>query len=382
MGAGARLRMAHPLLRVRAAGSFIQGRLPAGCAMCEQGAKMVVFVTGVCHYKCFYCPISAEKRMNASTWVNEKRIDADDFEAMGEEARAMDAKGTGLTGGDPMYDPERTLRYIRYLKETFGPKHHIHLYTQIPFDPKWLAELESAGLDELRFHTPDEVWPDVDAHPKFATLYRRAMETSMTVGIEIPCIPGSQDQMESLVRWADGVGMKFVNVNEMEFSETNYAALLGRGYRIKDDVTSRAMDSEEVAKAVMERVYGGDNPVAISFHFCSSPYKDAIQLRERLKRRAAIVKRPFEALTDDATLMRGVIECPDPEGLLDEIVESFEVPRDLLAVVDGKLYLEPELLEEIAEDVPYPCYLSEVYPTADELEVERTPLNGLPGLPE
>ncbi|HVL47913.1 MAG TPA: radical SAM protein, partial [Candidatus Thermoplasmatota archaeon] len=202
------------LLRDRPAGGFIQGKLPVGCVMCEQGKKMVLFVTGVCHYKCFYCPISEERRMATDAWANEKRVAADDLAAIAAEARTIGATGTGLTGGDPMYDPERTLRYIRFLKSEFGPKHHIHMYTQIPFDAKWLRPLAEAGLDEMRFHPPDETWVDPDApeHAHYKRLWLEAKkledEGLWSVGFEIPCIPGSVEQMTRLVGWLARHGFK------------------------------------------------------------------------------------------------------------------------------------------------------------------------------
>ncbi|HEX2021893.1 MAG TPA: radical SAM protein [Candidatus Thermoplasmatota archaeon] len=379
----------HPALRVRPAGSFIQGRLPTGCALCEAGTKMVLFVTGVCHYKCFYCPISTEKRMSRAAWANERRLDFSDearaFAEMAAEARAIGAKGTGITGGDPLYDPERTVAAIRFLKKEFGPRHHVHLYTQIPFDPKWLAALQEAGLDELRFHPPDETWEDPDAHPAYARLWLAAKrmedEGLWDVGFEVPCIPGSHEQMSKLVGWLARHRFKFINVNEMEFSETNYAQLLARGYRIKDDETSRAMDSEEVAREVMRRFEG--RPIAI--HFCSSPFKDRVQLRQRLARAAERAAKPYEVATEDGTLLRGVIECPDPAAMAEEIVAAFEVEPHLFEVVPGAVRIAPWLLEQFAEECPYPAYVSEVYPTSTQLEVERLPLNaaaeGMP-LPE
>ena len=383
---------AHPLLRVRPAGSFLQGSLPTGCALCEAGAKMVLFVTGVCHYTCFYCPISSEKRMSPQAWANERVLDttrarrpgdpewddpqASDLQALFEEARSINAKGTGVTGGDPLYDPPRTLRYVRALKREFGPRHHVHLYTQIPFDPKWLRELQAAGLDELRFHPPDETWEDPDAHPKYSRLWLEAKrmedEGLWDVGFEIPCIPGSHEQMSRLVAWLERHRFRFINVNEMEFSETNYEAMLARGYRIKDSETSRAMDSEEVAREVMRRHQGA----RIAIHFCSSPFKDRVQLRQRLARQAERKAKPYDVTTEDGTLVRGVIECPDPAGMVDEIVSAFGIGPELVeAVAPGKVHVAPWLLEQFAEEVPYPAYLSEVYPTATALEVERMPLN-------
>ena len=368
-------------LKVRPAGSFLQGALPTGCALCEVGAKMVLFVTGVCHYKCFYCPISSEKRMSQNAWANERKLDWSDepaaIAAMVEEARSLNAKGTGITGGDPLYDPPRTIAAIRALKKEFGPKHHIHLYTQIPFDIKWLRAMQEAGLDELRFHPPDETWPDPDAFPQYTKLWLEAKrmedEGLWDVGFEIPCIPGSHEQMWGLVQWLDRHGFKFLNANEMEFSETNYEHLLARGYRIKDTETSRAMDSEEVAREVMSRSAKAGH--AIALHFCSSPFKDRVQLRQRLSRQAARAAKPYEVATEDGTIVRGVIECPDPKEMRDEIMEAFELDPAMIEVLADRVHVAPWLLEQFADEVPFPAYFSEVYPTATALEVERVPLN-------
>lgn len=407
----------NPLLRVRPAGSLIQGSLPTGCALCEAGTKLVLFVTGVCHYTCFYCPISSEKRMSTAAWANERKLDtgralkpgspewddpeAQDLKALAEEVRSIGAKGTGITGGDPLYDPERTLRYVRFLKRAFGPRHHVHLYTQIPFDPKWLKALQEAGLDELRFHPPDETWADPDA-PQFEKYRRLWLEAKRMedeglwdVGFEIPCIPGSEEQMSALVGWLDRHRFRFINVNEMEFSETNYKDMLARGYRIKDTETSRALASEEVAREVMRRAASGElawgdqppqeaggplapgarAPAKIAIHFCSSPFKDRVQLRQRLTRQAERTAKPYEVATEDGTLVRGVIECPDPAEMAEEILAAFGIAPDMLEVKEGAVHVAPWLLEEFAEEVPYPAYLSEVYPTATALEVERHPLN-------
>ena len=62
-----------------------------------------------------------------------------------------------ITGGDPMLDLEKTLEAVRQLKAAFGPDHHIHAYTSIPFDPARAVDFADAGLDEIRFHLLDGI---------------------------------------------------------------------------------------------------------------------------------------------------------------------------------------------------------------------------------
>ena len=110
-------------------------------------------------------------------------------------------------------------------------------------------------------------------------------------------------------------------------------------------------------------------------HYCSSPFKDRIQLGQRLLRRAGNVARPWEIITDDGTLLRGIVEAPQPHEAMKSLMERFDIPRKYIAVRNHKVELAPWILEKIAKDVPWPAYFSEVYPTDEALEVERTPLN-------
>jgi len=122
------------------------GSLPKGCRLCGTGGKLVLFVTGLCGKGCFYCPLSTEKRGKDAVFANEKRV-ASDRDII-DEAKLIDAAGTGITGGDPLAVPARTIRYIRMLKRRFGKGHHIHLYTATA-DEKMVDRLANAALTKF-----------------------------------------------------------------------------------------------------------------------------------------------------------------------------------------------------------------------------------------
>jgi pyruvate formate-lyase activating enzyme-like uncharacterized protein len=143
-------------------GSFCS-YLSEGCRLCQEGAKMVLFVTGLCPKSCFYCPLSDERRGKDIIFANERPVKND--EDLLKEAELMDALGTGITGGEPILKIERVLHYIRILKSSFGKKHHIHLYTSLSPDKQILERLADAGLDEIRLHPPQESWGSLKDSP-------------------------------------------------------------------------------------------------------------------------------------------------------------------------------------------------------------------------
>ncbi|MCL1979263.1 MAG: radical SAM protein [Methanomassiliicoccaceae archaeon] len=343
-------------------GSASNCSLPEGCRHCVNGSKMVLLITGRCGTDCFYCPISPEKKGKDVIFANERRIS--DLKDMLEEAVSMDATGTGITGGDPLVAMDRTLSAIKMLKERFGPGHHIHLYTSM-IDLGKAKELCDAGLDEIRFHPPLSEWDTMD----FAEISRIISETSLDVGIEVPAIPGSEDRLERLALSASEAGVGFININEFEFSESNWNMMEEMGYKMKDDLSSAVAGSEEMVKDLMKKY------PKCPIHFCSSAFKDGVQLRKRLIRRANVIAKKHDIVTGDGTLLKGIVYADDLKEATAALFE-LKVPKDLILVDEERKRIEVASwkLRKISKKLPYNSYIIEEYPTFDRMEVERMPL--------
>ncbi len=330
---------------------------------------MVLLVTGKCSYKCYYCPLSLEKQGKPVTYANEKLVQ-EDYDIIF-EAESIDARGTGITGGDPLLAMEKVLHYIQYLKGHFGKKHNIHLYTATP-DIKKITKLADAGLDEIRFHPSPEDWPALEA-TKFPESIAHARKLGLRTGIEIPCIPGKEKEMVKLAKSAKNAGAQFINLNELEFSESNWQALKAHNFEVKDDISSSVKGSQETAGKVANALKGQK----IIAHYCSSSFKDATQLRNRILRRARNTATELEIITKEGTFIKGVIETPKPAKLLNQLKKEFELPDELVRHDVDKCRIE--IAAWVIEDLPVlpNClyFIVEEYPTADRLEVEKRPVN-------
>ncbi|MDO9537178.1 MAG: radical SAM protein [Thermoplasmata archaeon] len=347
--------------------SFVKGAMPISCVMCQEGAKMVLLVTGKCAHDCYYCPLSSKKKGKDVTYADEKLVQSDADVIF--EARSIGARGTGITGGDPLMAMDRTIHYIRLLKSRFGRKHNIHLYTATP-DPVKIRKLAQAGLNEIRFHPAPDDWNDL-ARTKYPGAIKAALEAGMRTGLEIPSIPGMEKEMISLANVAYAAGAEFINLNELEFSESNWQALGERGFKIKDDVSSAVLGSQEAAGEV-EKALEGDMIV----HYCSSSFKDATQLRNRLQRRALNLATQLEIITDEATYLKGIIETREPEKLVRALKRDYGIPAELVRYdpIGNRVEIAAWVLEELPPGVPGKKFMVWEYPTADRLEVERQPI--------
>ncbi|MCD6384069.1 MAG: radical SAM protein [Thermoplasmata archaeon] len=359
------------------------GPPPKGCRYCDRGTKLVIYITGLCNQNCFYCPLSEEKRGRDVIFANEARVEK--IDEIVEEAKKMRALGAGITGGDPLIKVERVERVIKRLKEEFGKRFHIHLYNAGIFPHEHFKRAVDAGLDEIRFHPPVEIWEDFDprgeGYPgrakKYIEMIKGVKEMGVDTGIEVPAIPGEERGLRALVEFAREMGLLFVNINELELSHTNADELLKRGLYPEED--SAAIEgSRETAYQVIESAmkdWSGNGRVPV-LHFCSAYFKDAVQLRKRLKRTAENVAREFEVVSEDGTLLLGLIEGIE-ERDAKRLVEEYEIPRRFYHIDARRRRMEigAWILEDIAGEIPYKAYLIERYPTADALEVERIPLN-------
>ena len=341
--------------------SFYTGELARGCIYCSHGSKMVLLVTGLCHAKCFYCPLSEKKKDKDVIYADEMLVKSDDDIIM--EAELIEAEGTGITGGDPLVVPDRTAYYIKLLKNYFGKEHHIHLYTSTLSMEKVRKVIE-AGLDEIRFHPVWQLWNRIEE----TKLKEIVKSINIDVGLEIPVIPHLKEETRHLLETIDKYGFDFINLNELEFSYTNVDRLSKYGYVAKNDVSSAVKGSEEMAYEILQ--WGIETPL----HYCSASFKDAIQLKNRIARRARNVAKRYDFITEDGTLLKGIIMAGKEK--IEEIKKEFGIADDMIGWDEEKKRIEtsPFILEEIADYLPYECYIIEEYPTADRLEVERTPL--------
>ena len=353
--------------------SSYRGPLSPACTQCAEGRKMVLFVTGLCRFRCFYCPVSPLRNQLDVVYANERRVSSDDDVL--DEVRAIGAAGTGITGGDPLGVVDRVEHYVRLLKREFGPSHNIHLYTHEP-NPEKLRRLAAAGLDEFRLHISHYLWGPLSGE---GGAYRSVLEAApawgIRRGVEIPVLPEKEAELRRLLRALDEIGVDFVNLNELEFSETNHAKMRERGYRGDPRNGWGVRGSRATAERIVRELR-----LSLPIHYCSSRFKDGVQLRQRLLRRAERTAPPFAVRTSDGTVILGIIEPPGDSDLsrwADRVARRLRTEPDQLRVDRGRrrVELDPEALRRVADDLPWPAFAVEVYPTADALEVEREPLN-------
>ncbi|ELZ05149.1 radical SAM protein [Natrialba aegyptia] len=326
-----------------------------GCEQCAKGGKMVLFVYGYCDQRdCFYCPLGENRKNVTDVYANERLVESD--EDVLEQAHRMDALGTSITGGEPQEALDRTCHYLELLTDEFGEEHHTHLYTGIPGGRENMRRLSEAGLDEIRFHPPYEQWGDLHGTEWEEILYI-ARDEGLTPAFEIPGIRAETEFLDFL----DEGAADFCNVNEFEMSQGNYRRMQEQGFELKEGHMSAVDGSREDILDVMgdhERVY-----------FCTSVFKDAAQHRRRLKRMARNVRREFDDVTDDGTLVYGKTYA-EPERFAE-----LGVPEEFYTVKSEHVEVAWWLLEEMIEEGDLEGgEIVEQYPSYDGQVVERTPL--------
>ncbi len=273
--------------------SYRIGKLPEGCRMCVKGEKLVLFETGFCNNNCAYCPISEQKKNKDVIFANE--MPAKNDKDIISEAKMSESKGAGITGGDPLTRAERTAKHIRLLKKQFGKAFHIHLYT-VPnlITTEKLAKLYKAGLDEIRIHPnldDGALWHKINWLKQF----------KWDVGMEIPVIPGKEKETKKLLDFAKDK-VDFVNLNELELSDTNESKLREMGFMPKKQYAYEVNGSEKMGMKLMNYcLKKGFTQV----HFCTVKLKDGVQLFNRLRRRAENTAYAFDIKQKNGVLIRG-----------------------------------------------------------------------------
>ncbi len=356
-----------------------------GCIQCQMGSKLVLFITGHCHWMCDYCPLSENRREIDWMFANERRVDIGDWQAVIEEARAMNATGAGITGGDPVMARDRVLEACKILKNEFGDDFHLHMYTSIPFKAEWANDFAEAGLDEIRFH-----FLDMESE-KYTQTMAACVESGMLTGVEIPCEPDKEDELMELLETMRDMPVQFLNLNELEITVGNHDNMEIRGFNLSEEITAGAAGSGELATRMRDRVMAASigaadpedgtvrEPYPYHLKFCTATYKDSGQLRRRFIRRGEHTISPHEILTEDGTLLFGAVDCSqeDSEGWIEEIHTETGLPRRFMLYdsENERIELPLSMAEELVGEIDAPISLVEVHPTHERLEMTVVYLN-------
>lgn len=343
------------------ANSMLIGDLPRGCFYCTRGSKLVLLVTGKCKKNCWYCTISKERWQKPVVLANEREVNSD--KEIIEEAKLIDAEGAGITGGEPLLDLERTIHFIKLLKKSEGKNFHIHLYTaRSDLTEDELKRLHDSGLDEIRFHLQDD-WNVIE----------KALKFNWDVGVEVPVIPENLEKLKKLILCCEKSGVKFLNLNEFEFSDRNVRAITEKGYEVKDNEPTAVKDSEETAKKLL--AFANKNTERLNVHYCSAATKNIHQLKKRWIRRANNIKKYYEFVDEDGLIVKGIIETKNPEKALKEIKKKYEFKDKLMAIKNGRIETTIPIAEMLSKrEKGMNFFIVKEVPIDKPWEIERWPL--------
>ena len=264
-----------------------RGPLARGCEMCLVGAKAVIFITGLCRYRCFYCPVDRERFGRDVIYVNDVKVSS--VEDIVREVARSGAAGAAITGGDPLEVPERVRQVSAALKDAFGRGFHIHLYTRpTSLNKISVNALINSGVDEVRLHLIS--YGEVEKKLPYIAALKYA---GISVGVEVPAVPGLEAKMAEAINALAGL-IDFVNINELDVSESNIEALKALGYKIGDGFVPSSL---EAAKRLMGMITEG-----IPVHICRSKSKDLFQIGARVFREALATASPSEYVEDDGSI--------------------------------------------------------------------------------
>lgn len=366
------------------------GELTEGCRRCVKGEKLVLFVTGVCPRRCYFCPLSDEKYNKDVIFANERKIKNEkQVEDIMLEAKLSSATGAGITGGEPLAKIERTVKFIKALKKEFK-RFHIHLYTSLNLvDNEKLRALYLAGLDEIRFH------PDLDNQELWSRI-NLSLKYNWRIGVEIPVIPKKEMQTKKLIEFIAGK-VHFLNLNELEMADNKINTLAKLGYHTKDSLSYAIDGSEALAKTLMQ--YISENRLKLNVHYCTAKLKDKVQLGNRIKLRAKNVKKDFDIVTDEGLLVRGVIYTKgfEPDvgysrkiksklnkknithiiNSAKKIRKDFKIKESMLVADEKKLRILTSVknAKRLSKKIKNKCAVVTEYPTEDSFDVEIDFLN-------
>ncbi len=265
--------------------SLVYNHLSSACEACKNGiGTMTSYISFQCHRNCFFC--FNPNQENFEAYFNRKNNWSSELEQIKNQGGIL--THIALTGGEPLLYSDDTIAFFKKSKELF-PAAHRRLYTSGDLlTEDILKNLQQTGLEEIRFSYKIE--DDKSLKEKILHQMDLAKFYIPTVIVEMPVMPDSEEEMKSLLKCLDHMGIFGINLLELGFPYYNQGAFSAKGYQLKYPPYQTLYNfsyagglpiagSEVIALRLLR--YAVKEKLNLGIHYCSLENKNFGQLYQQ-----------------------------------------------------------------------------------------------------
>lgn len=239
-------------------------KISPGCQICGDGKWSCLFITNQCNASCFYCPTS----QNNDEIPGTQNLTFETPEAYAEYINYFEFSGVSFSGGEPFLFFEKTLSYLKALREMCSPNLYIWIYTNgILVNDDKLKQLAELGLNEIRF--------DIGATNYNISNLKNAAKYIPNVSVEIPAVPEEFDTIINLLPELIKSGVSNLNLHQMRLTKYNYNELSKKAYTYIPAERPLVLESEICALKIMQ--FARNAKLEIGINYCSFHFKNRFQ---------------------------------------------------------------------------------------------------------
>jgi pyruvate formate-lyase activating enzyme-like uncharacterized protein len=265
--------------------SLVLNHLSPACEACQMGVGSATFFISLqCHRSCYYCFNPNQERYDQ--FRARQRNLPQELDAL--RASGQRLKHVALTGGEPLLHKPEAVAFFDHARLTF-PEAHRRLYTcGDHLDAEVLAQLQAAGLDEIRLSIRMH---DLEkGHRYVFDRLALAQRYIPTVMVEMPVLPGTEAVMRDVLLELDRLGIHSINLLEFCYPLANAPEFAARGFRLKANPYRVPYDywyagglpvagSETLCLALLE--FALDQGLRLGVHYCSLENKHTGQIYQQ-----------------------------------------------------------------------------------------------------
>lgn len=210
-------------------------------------------------------------------------------------------RGVSISGGEPLLTLDRTLLFLRKIRERFGAGMYVWLYTNgLLADRDTLCLLRDAGIDEIRFN--------IGAGNYRLDPVLRAVGIIPRVTVEVPAVPEKEELLKERAREMALSGVDYLNLHQIRCTPYNGRHLAARNYTLLHGARVSVLESELAALRILADLR--ERGIGLPVNYCSSVYRSRFQGAGAARRAAGIVRKPWEDVTEAGRIRSLFLEGP------------------------------------------------------------------------